>query len=308
MGHGRIGRNGCTALAELLKGESTLEELSLSNNDIDSESAVKLATALAKNNKLRKLNLRGNTAITAPGWSALLKLVCNSSSLAEVMASNHTLNDLGIPTVALIQSQQFSTDYISLLWSYRKAVDQALGEDGANLLRSSLKLNEENKAFCSYKEERNKMMVVRRKILWCHVRGNFNLGDCSITAGAMPRILAWIGNDSHEASAKLIQYHDPPLPKTKLDSFRLDSIYRILRSMPCLMQNASETIGSKASFHCPIYNDDDPSNWSKSKKKRMKRKRREAEREASKKKLRLMEYPKEDRVYIDILASLRHIT
>ena len=29
-----------------------------------------------------------------------------------------------------------------------------------------------------------------------------------------------------------IQYHDPPLPKARIDTIRLDSIYRIIRSRP----------------------------------------------------------------------------
>ena len=38
------------------------------------------------------------------------------------------------------------------------------------------------------------------------------------------------GDDSNETNAELIQYHDPPLPATKIDAIRLDSIYRILCS------------------------------------------------------------------------------
>mmetsp|Transcript_19372 Transcript_19372/g.34017 ORF Transcript_19372/g.34017 Transcript_19372/m.34017 type:complete len:86 (-) Transcript_19372:173-430(-) len=50
----------------------------------------------------------------------------------------------------------------------------------------------------------------------------------------MNRILAWIGDDSNETNANLIQYHHPRLPKARIDTIRLDSIYRIIRSRPSL--------------------------------------------------------------------------
>ena len=48
----------------------------------------------------------------------------------------------------------------------------------------------------------------------------------------MPRILAWIGNDSNETDVNLIQHYGHPLPKARIDAIRLDSIYRIIRSRP----------------------------------------------------------------------------
>mmetsp|Transcript_39950 Transcript_39950/g.72001 ORF Transcript_39950/g.72001 Transcript_39950/m.72001 type:complete len:85 (-) Transcript_39950:173-427(-) len=50
----------------------------------------------------------------------------------------------------------------------------------------------------------------------------------------MHRILAWIGDDSNQTNADLIQYHDPHLPKARINTIRLDSIYRIIRSRPNL--------------------------------------------------------------------------
>ena len=95
------------------------------------------------------------------------------------------------------------------------------------------------------------MLVTRHKILWSHVQGKLNLEDSFIVTDAMPRILAWIGNDlnetnagamsriqawirneSNETNVNFIQYHDPPLPKARIDTIRLDSIYRIIRSRP----------------------------------------------------------------------------
>ena len=75
-------------------------------------------------------------------------------------------------------------------------------------------------------------MATRSKVIWGHARGNLNLGVSSIPNGAMPSILAWFGNDSNATNTNLIQHHKRTLPKAKIDTIRLDSIYRILRSRP----------------------------------------------------------------------------
>jgi len=203
-----FGLRGCTLLAKLLENqESSLERLSLSGNSINDESAIILAESLTKNTKLKRLYLDGNDGVTK-GWLAILQLVCNCSSINDVMKSNHTLHSVGM---------QFANDM--------KKVEHVLGVDDANLLYASLDLN----------ESEDNMWVVRRKILWSHARGNFNLGDSSIATGAMTRILAWIGNDSNETNANLIQYNNPPLPEAEIDAVRLDSVYRILRSSTILL-------------------------------------------------------------------------
>ena len=75
-----IGINGCTSLANLLKnGESNLAHIDLRNNLIDNKCFIALTSSLArnKNTTLKTLQLWGNEGITASGWMALLKLVCN---------------------------------------------------------------------------------------------------------------------------------------------------------------------------------------------------------------------------------------
>ena len=123
------------------------------------------------------------------------------------MESNHTLNYLGISPADLVER-----------------VGRGVGVDDVNLLRSSLQINYTS----------NKMLVARRKILWSHVRGDLNIGKSSIATGTMYRILTWIGDDSNQTNANLIQYHDPPLPKARIDTVRLGAMYRILRSRPSI--------------------------------------------------------------------------
>ncbi|KAL7535298.1 hypothetical protein ACHAXR_006396, partial [Thalassiosira sp. AJA248-18] len=91
-----IGPRGCTSLAKLLSNrESNLRDLELDFNSIDNKSTIVLADSLRKNTKLEELELGGNNAITSEGWTAMLKLVCNSSKIDAIMQSNHTLCSIG---------------------------------------------------------------------------------------------------------------------------------------------------------------------------------------------------------------------
>ena len=207
-----IGLSGCTALTTLLRDRmSNLMELRLNVNSIDDDCTVLLAGALLKNTKLKELALNGNIdlngkdAITAPGWLAMLNLVCDTSSIDSVLGSNHTLCRLGMTSVDLI-----------------KTVGPVLSVDDANLLRASMEANDHD----------NKMMPVRCKMVWGHARRHFNLGKSFIHTGAMPQLLAWFGAALNATKSNIIQYHDPPLPREKNDVIRLDSIFRIVSSMP----------------------------------------------------------------------------
>lgn len=210
-----IGRKGCTSLAKLLKDqESNLSWLWLQNNDIDDECVLILADSLVKNTKLARLELGTNNGITAVGWSAILALVCNSSSIGAVTNSNHTLCIVGSSVGGL--------------------KDCGLGVNDDNLLRAStMNANYDTK------------LVTRRKILWAHARGDLSIGDSgTISLCDMLCYLVWLGDDADETNANLIQYHDPPLSKAKLDTIRLDSTYRILRSQPILMCTSNFKSGS----------------------------------------------------------------
>mmetsp|Transcript_3627 Transcript_3627/g.6813 ORF Transcript_3627/g.6813 Transcript_3627/m.6813 type:complete len:454 (+) Transcript_3627:76-1437(+) len=208
LAHNGIGRTGCASLANMLgNNKLSLASLNLDENLIDDESALILAKSLKKNDKLKSLSLHSkNHDVTKVGWSAMLKLVCDTSSLSNVFASNHTLHDLGM----------------QLLACDRETVDDALGADNGNLLRASLELNRSS----------DKTMVARCKIIWSHARGDFNIGNSSIAAGAYPRVLAWIGNCLNEDNNNIIQYHEPPLSKAAVDTIRLNAMYRIITSRP----------------------------------------------------------------------------
>ena len=109
-----------------------------------------------------------------------------------------------------------------------------MGVDDANLLRASLQTN----------HAANKMFVAKCKILWSHARGDLNIGESSIAACCMPRILARFGDYSDsESNANLIQYHEPAMAKTNLNAIRLGSIHHILRAWlsTCMRKTAKDT-------------------------------------------------------------------
>ncbi len=88
----KINADGCHELAKLLQGgESTLETLVLSSNNIDDEGVEILVDALQNNKTLSTLDLNRNDDISKRGKIMLLKLVNDISSIEATLQSNHTL-------------------------------------------------------------------------------------------------------------------------------------------------------------------------------------------------------------------------
>jgi len=72
----RIGKDGCTSLARLLKNpDSKLKSLILRHNLIDNECAAVLAESLFGNNMLNNIDLDRNERVTAKGLMAFLHLI-----------------------------------------------------------------------------------------------------------------------------------------------------------------------------------------------------------------------------------------
>ena len=207
--------------------ELNLSKLMLGQNSIDDECTAILVSSLSNNTKLQTLGLCENNGITALGWGLILSLVNNSASTTGVMESNHTVSCLNMPCSERVED----------------SLAKALGFHDANLLCTSLIMNSND----------DKMVVVRRKMLWSHVRGNLNLGDSIIESAAMPLILAWIGKWPDESNAHHMQCQDLPLHMVMNDTTRLDSFYRLLRCRPGLCNTTENTLescqGKQGRFH-----------------------------------------------------------
>jgi len=86
--------DGWQALATLLKDPTcNLEELSLNGNQILGKRLRSFARALAKNKKLKILDLTNNV-IAAAGWDAFSDVLCDTSSINNTYNSNHSLRQL----------------------------------------------------------------------------------------------------------------------------------------------------------------------------------------------------------------------
>ena len=90
----------CRAIAHLLQNEeSRLETLNLDRTGIDDEGVEILMASLKHNTTLRTLYLRvSENYITIRGYQAILKLLIDVSSIDNTYTSNHTVEELFLPT------------------------------------------------------------------------------------------------------------------------------------------------------------------------------------------------------------------
>ena len=87
-----IGNAGCNAIATLLADPNyNLRTLYLGCNTIDNEGAITIANSLSNNNKLQNLYLHGNLIDQTIIQDVFSNVLCNTSNINSLYASNHTL-------------------------------------------------------------------------------------------------------------------------------------------------------------------------------------------------------------------------
>ena len=90
-----IGNAGCNAIATLLADPNyNLRTLYLGCNTIDNEGAITIANSLSNNNKLQNLYLHGNLIDQTIIQDVFSNVLCNTSNINSLYASNHTLKTL----------------------------------------------------------------------------------------------------------------------------------------------------------------------------------------------------------------------
>ena len=163
--------------AVLRSPNSALEKLDLRLNTINDETAISLASSLANNSKLQELLLEdsdddsddGVSHITASGWAAFSRVLCNTSSIMDTHCSNHTLQRL--------------TD--------ADDDDVRLPED----VRSLLQINQEN----------SKRQAARLKIITTHFPEGFVQPFISMDLNVLPHAIAWMGR--YDGAANEVNEH-----------------------------------------------------------------------------------------------------
>ena len=98
----RIRNVGCETLATLLQDPTcNLVTLDLHDNQTGNEGAIAIANSLANNNKLKKLNLnRNEMGIQSLVEDAFSRVLCNTTSINDIYSSNHSLETLSLSTLS----------------------------------------------------------------------------------------------------------------------------------------------------------------------------------------------------------------
>ncbi|KAL9187159.1 hypothetical protein ACHAXT_010879 [Thalassiosira profunda] len=103
LSHNELGADGCRSIAKLLKNKkSSLRQLYLRANQVGDEEAEILAESLQQNTSLINLQLEnvvGFNKLREAGCKAFLKLLNDISSVEGTGKSNHSLTQLGLPSL-----------------------------------------------------------------------------------------------------------------------------------------------------------------------------------------------------------------
>jgi hypothetical protein len=233
-----------------------LEELNLdSNNDysITNEGIEVLTNVLVTNSRLKRLELRGNSSITAEGWvtfSAFLRnpnsnleeltLDCSHhmndtvmNTFADALTINHKLQKLDIywcdntPNQSKVTSIGYDTFICTLCNSSSimstfnsnhslEEIDVEIydNEDEEQLLRDFLP--EELTSLLQINKENNKNQAARLKIIKTHFSGNSIRMEplTTMAVNVRPHAIAWMAKDMH--------------------------VYEFLRAMPSLLEKVED--------------------------------------------------------------------
>ena len=95
LSNNNIDSLGAVKIAEYLGGDPPIEELTLNCNQINDDDAILISRALKRNTHLKALHIYSNN-LTSIGVKALLTCVFDSSSLNAISESNHTLGRISM--------------------------------------------------------------------------------------------------------------------------------------------------------------------------------------------------------------------
>ena len=104
-----IGNAGCDAIATLLADSNcNLRILSLGDNAIHNEGAITIANSLTNNKQLQQLYLYGNPIDQTIIQGVFSNILCNTSNINSLYASNHTLKSFNLEQQLVQQLQSLS--------------------------------------------------------------------------------------------------------------------------------------------------------------------------------------------------------
>ena len=183
----RLKHDGCAAIATTLLANRNcvLNRLCLEHNQIDNQGAVALSNGLVNNKHLKTLQLHGNNAMALQGMNSLMKTVCNSPNVTDIVHSNHTLQTLTLPFKRL---EPLRRDTLGLSNENKLSMQYSLrfnNRGSSNQVSSSNNGSSKNKA--SY--------IINQKVVLHHFIFNTNIQLYEQLPGhLLPRLLASIAN------------------------------------------------------------------------------------------------------------------
>jgi hypothetical protein len=213
LNRNRIGNDGCQALATLLSHpNSNVQEIQLSDNNIDNEGAIAICNSLINNTKLKKIFLSDNP-IDRNVKDVFYNLLCDTTSINSIFSSNHTLWGL----------------YFSF-------------NDGSNSVRHELsQVQTINQGKC------NKRHIAMKKILKYNILNMEPLYDWDsedeYSLKALPFVINWFERARKAVRPprtrveRLMEFHprkDNPGRRYNIDERKLSAIYQFARDMPLM--------------------------------------------------------------------------
>eukprot|EP00581_Thalassiosira_minuscula_P019214 CAMPEP_0183733720 /NCGR_PEP_ID=MMETSP0737-20130205/41837_1 /TAXON_ID=385413 /ORGANISM="Thalassiosira miniscula, Strain CCMP1093" /LENGTH=442 /DNA_ID=CAMNT_0025967031 /DNA_START=44 /DNA_END=1372 /DNA_ORIENTATION=+ len=199
----RLGRRGCTSVAQVLQEKDCkLELLYLDGNEIDDECCSILTSSLQRNEVLETLNLEDNDQITVAGYKHFLNLFADKSSIQSTYNSNHTLGSLG--EEGFFNQAMIGDDKVETLLRRVQEINYECNYEGRNEIEMILQaVTRDHEADTLVQHIRGKIYEFNRhnagrdKIELIHFDGQFDMMNIvDLDAKLMPRLLAWIGDDS----------------------------------------------------------------------------------------------------------------
>ena len=237
----RLGKNGCVALATLLRCSATeLQRLFISRNDIGDDGIEALLPALTNCSHLQSLGLYNNPSITTRGWQSLAAILeapntdltsldvdennvddealaafanamTNNNKLLRIYLNNNPITDDGWDAFSklLCDSSSVNATFLS------NHTLQYVSSDANAIIGPLLRLND--------REDNNEVATI--KILQCH--NDFDmLPFFEWEFKVLPLVLGWLEGAS--------EYEMPEGFEPNIEPRKLSTIYQFVRGMPLL--------------------------------------------------------------------------
>ena len=133
LSNNNIGAAGAASLAEAMKVNTTLTQLTLSRNNIGAAGAASLAEAMKVNTTLTELDLRKNN-VGAAGAASLAEAIKVNTTLTQLYLSHNNIGAAGAASLA--EAMKVNTTLTQLnLWKNN------IGDAGAASLAKAMKVN-----------------------------------------------------------------------------------------------------------------------------------------------------------------------